>query len=478
MKKIFLSILLLLFTALSIKAELKLPNIFSNNMLLQQNADVNIWGWADKGQTVTVSTSWSAQRYSAKADKTGKWKIKIATPVAGYQTHHIIVSDSQNSITFDNILIGEVWLCSGQSNMEMPMKGFKNQPISGGNKAILKSKNKNIRLITVKRASSLNPQDNITGEWTEATPETVKEFSATGYYYGKLLNEMLDIPVGLILSAWGGSSIEAWMSKEMLADFSEIKLPTPNEEIKDPNRTPIMLYNSMINPIAGYTIKGCIWYQGESNYERSDRYPLLFERMVNEWRNVWGQGEFPFYFCQIAPYDYASISPPEKQGGKYNSAFLREAQYKSAQTITNSGMVVLMDIGEEKCIHPQNKQTGGERLAMMALGKTYGMSGFAYESPTLHEIQIENSKAILSFENAPMWLSSYGQELKQFEIAGADKIFYPAKAEIKRSKIEVSSDKVSKPEAVRYAFKDFVVGDLFSTEGLPLSSFRTDNWDE
>ena len=234
----------------------------------------------------------------------------------------------------------------------------------------------------------------------------------------------------------------------------------------------------MINPIAGYTIKGCIWYQGESNYERPDQYPLLFEKMVSEWRKIWRQGEFPFYFCQIAPYNYASIAPVEKQGGKFNSAFLREAQYKSAQIIPNSGMVVLMDIGEEKCIHPRNKEVGGERLAMMALGKTYGMTGFAYDSPTFKEMVIEENKAILSFDNAPMWLTAYGQELKQFEIAGADKIFYPAKAEIKRSKIEVSSDKVSKPVAVRYAFKDFVVGDVFSTEGFPLSSFRTDNWDE
>lgn len=478
MKKIFFSTLILLFIVLSVKAELKLPAIFGNNMMLQQNTEVKIWGWADKGETITVSPSWSKQKYTGKVDNTGKWSFKIPTPTASYQTYTISVSDRKSNVNLNNVLVGEVWLCSGQSNMEMPMKGFKNQPVSGGNEAILKSKNKNIRLITVKRASSLNPQDDIIGEWAEATPETVKEFSATGYYYGKLLNEMLDVPVGLILSAWGGSWIEAWMSKDMLADFKEVKIPVSDEDTKVPNRTPIMLYNSMINPIAGYTIKGCIWYQGESNYERPDQYPLLFEKMVSEWRKAWGQNEFPFYFCQIAPYNYASIAPVEKQGGKFNSAFLREAQCKSAQIIPNSGMVVLMDIGEEKCIHPQNKKTGGERLAIMALGKTYGLTGFAYESPTFEEMTIEGNKAVLSFDNAPMWLSSYGQELKLFEVAGADKVFYQAKAEIKRSKVEVSSDKVSKPVAVRYAFKDFVVGDLFGTEGLPLSSFRTDDWNE
>jgi len=472
MKKILFS-LFLLFMVLSLKAELKMPAIFGNNMMFQQNTEVKVWGWAGKGQTVTVSPSWSQQKFSAQADNTGKWQVKINTPAAGFQTYNMTISDGKDNLVFDNILVGEVWLCSGQSNMEMPMKGFKNQPILGGNEAILKSKNKNIRLITVKRTSSLNAQTDIIGEWKEATPETVKEFSATAYFYGRLLNEMLDVPVGLILSAWGGSWIESWMSKEMLSGFDEVKLPKTEEDIKEKNRTPTTLYNGMINPIAGYTIRGAIWYQGESNYDRAAQYSALFQRMVSEWRKLWGQGEFPFYYCQIAPYD----NPPEKHGD-FNAAFLREAQYKSAQLIPNSAMAVLMDIGEEKCIHPKNKKTGGERLAMIALAKTYGMTGFAYESPVFKEMEIEDSKAILSFDNAPMWLSSFGKELKEFEIAGADKIFYPAKADIRRSKIEVYSDKVNAPVAVRYAFKDFVVGDLFSTEGLPLSSFRTDDWEK
>lgn len=468
-KSIF--ILLLLFAVFSVHAELKLPAIFGNNMMLQQNTKVKVWGWTNKGQTITVIPSWSSQKFTVQSDYTGRWAVEIDTPAAGYQTYNITVSDDKDKLTFHNILIGEVWLCSGQSNMEMPMKGFKNQPIQGGNEAIFKSKNKNIRLITVKRTSSLTPADDIIGEWQEATPETVKEFSATAYFYGKLLNEMLDVPVGLILSSWGGSWIESWMSKEMLSGFNEIKLPQTEEDIKEKNRTPTTLYNGMINPIAGYTIKGCIWYQGESNYDRATQYTALFPKMVSEWRKLWGQGEFPFYYCQIAPYD----NPPEKHGD-FNAAFLREAQYKSAGLIPNSGMVVLMDIGEEKCIHPRDKKTGGERLAMMALAKTYGMRGYAYESPVFKEMEIEGNKAILSFDNAPMWLTSYGKEPAEFEIAGADKVFYPAKAEIKRSKVEVYSDKVDVPVAVRYAFKDYVKGDLFSTEGLPLSSFRTDNW--
>lgn len=477
MKKLS-GLLLLLIIALSVKAELKMPNIFGNNMMLQQATEVKLWGQSDNESSITIHPSWSSKAYTTKADKNGNWSVKISTPEASYTTYSIQISSGKDKLKFENILIGEVWLCSGQSNMEMPMKGYKNQPVLGGNKDILKSKNKNIRFITVKRTSMLTPTNDIIGEWCEASPETVKNFSATGYYYSRLLNEMLDVPVGVILSSWGGSRIESWMSKDMLSEFDNVKLPKTEEDVKEKNRTPTTLFNGMINPIAGYTIKGCLWYQGESNYDKPDEYSALFEKMVSEWRSIWKQGDFPFYFCQIAPYNYELIAGDDQKGGKFNSAFLREAQYKSAQVIPNSGMVVLMDIGQESCIHPMRKREGGERLAMMALAKTYGMEGFGSESPTFKAMQVEGSKAILTFDNAPMWLTSFDKELKEFEIAGDDKVFYPAKAEIKRSKIEVSSNKVEKPVAVRYAFKNFVVGDLFSTEGLPISSFRTDNWDK
>ncbi len=475
-KTIFL--ILSLFVCIIANASIKLPTIFSDNMVLQQQSEVNIWGWSEEGKTVKIVPSWDKKVYSVKVDKSGKWTVKIATPVASYQPYNINISEGNSSILFKNVLIGEVWLCSGQSNMEMPMKGFKNQPIVGSNMDILRSKNKNLRLITVKRNAQFAPQDTISGAWKEAEPESVKEFSATAYYFGKLMNEMLDVPVGLVSVSWGGSCIEAWMNKEMMKDFPFVKYANEGDKINAPNRTSTLLYNGMIAPVAGYTIKGCIWYQGESNYEDPDHYPALFKTMVDSWRKVWNQGEFPFYYCQIAPYDYASIAPKEKQGGKFNSAFQREAQLKSLQLINNSGMAVLMDIGEERCIHPQKKQVGGERLAMLALGKTYRMQGFGYESPVFKEMEIMEGKAILSFDNAPMWLTSFGKELNCFEIAGADKKFYPAKAEIKRSKIEVYSSEVAVPVAVRYAFKDFVVGDLFSTEGLPVSSFRTDDWNE
>ena len=231
----------------------------------------------------------------------------------------------------------------------------------------------------------------------------------------------------------------------------------------------------MLHPFIGYTIKGCIWYQGETNYDRPDQYERFFPAMVKQWRQEFGQGDFPFYFAQIAPYNYAQL-PNAGQGGKFNSAFLRDAQRKAVAAIPNSGMVVLLDIGEENSIHPANKEVGGKRFAYMALAKTYGQKGFACASPSFDSLVIKGNIATIKFKDVPNGLTSFGKPLVNFEIAGADKMFRPAKAVISRSTILVSSPDVAAPVAVRYAFKDFVVGDLFSTEGFPVSSFRTDNW--
>lgn len=231
----------------------------------------------------------------------------------------------------------------------------------------------------------------------------------------------------------------------------------------------------MLYPITGYGIKGAIYYQGESNYERPDRYEEMFPAMVKEWRSLWKQGDFPFYYVQIAPYNYSQL-PPYNYGGKFNSAYLRDAQRKSLNKIPNSAMAVVLDIGEENMIHPANKEAGGKRLALLALANTYGLKGFGSGSPLYKSMSVSGSVATLSFENANNGLTSFGKEMSAFEIAGANKIFYPAKATISGSSVSVSSPMVKEPVAVRYAFKDFVVGDLFNTEGLPASSFRTDDW--
>lgn len=456
------------------KAEVILPAIFSDNMLLQQNTEVNIWGKADANKTVTIKTSWSKKALKTTTDTSGNWKISLPTPLADGKTHSITFSDGK-SLVLNNIVLGELWLCSGQSNMEMPMKGFKNQPVENSNMDILKSKNSSIRLFTVKRNAALVPQTNVSGQWQEASPEVVKEFSATGYYFGKLLHSTLNVPVGLILSAWGGSSAEAWMNEDMLKAFPQVKIPKTDEGIKDKNRAPTMLYQAMIHPLLGLSIKGIIWYQGETNYDRASTYPEMFSTLVAGWRKNWVQNDtIPFYYCQIAPYDYSLVT--EKGKEVINSAYLREAQLKAESMIPKSGMAVLLDAGMKEGIHPANKQIPGERLALLALTKTYGIQGVTSESPVYKSIEIHNDTIQVSFDRAPMWITAKGGELKLFTIAGEDKVFYPAKAWIVRSKVYVKSEQVQHPVAVRYAFENYVVGDLFGTEGLPVSSFRSDNW--
>lgn len=470
LRKLILFFILIPFLSL---AQVRLPSIFTDNMVLQQKATVKIWGWASAGKEVTITPSWNNKKTTTKTNDAGKWELAIAIPVAG-GPYEIVISDGK-PLTLHNVLLGEVWLCSGQSNMEMPMKGFKGQPVLGSNEAILKSANNQIRLYTVPRSPQSSPQDNSKpSQWNEASPEAVSNFSATAWYFGSLLNELLHVPIGLIHSSYGGSEVESWMSANNLKKFAGVNIPGPTDSIKSPNHTPTVLYNGMIHPIVGYGIKGTIWYQGESNYDRPAQYIQRFAAMVNEWRRLWAMGDFPFYYAQIAPFNYAQFAtataPP------LNSAYLRDAQRKAADSIPNTSMAVLMDIGEENSIHPANKKAGGERLALLALSKTYGLKGFGAESPTYDSLFVKDTIATVRFKNATNWLSSFGKELTQFEIAGKDKIFYPAKAVIFRTTVMVSSPNVKEPVAVRYAFKNFVTGELFGTDGLPVSSFRTDDW--
>lgn len=473
MKKLFI-LSFVIIVAFSVRSEIKLPAIFSDGMLLQQQSHINIRGKADANKAVTIKVSWSPEKLKTLSDNNGNWQIGIVTPQADGKHHTMTISDGK-ILKLSNILLGDLWLCSGQSNMEMPMKGFKNQPVENSNMDILFSKNENIRLFTVKRNASLTPQTDVSGSWNEASPESVREFSATAYYFGRLLNKSLNIPVGLVLSAWGGSSAEAWMSDEMLKAFPDVRIPRSEEGIKDKNRTPTMLYNGMIEPLLGTTFKGIIWYQGETNYDRASVYPEILSTLVAGWRKNLGMKDtIPFYYCQIAPYDYSLVT--EKGHEVINSAFLREAQLKALSMIPKSGMAVLLDAGLKNGIHPPEKQIPGERLALLALTKTYGIRAVASESPVYKSIEIHNDTIQISFDKAPMWITAKESGLKLFTVAGEDKVFHPAKAWIVHSKVYVSSDAVVKPVAVRYAFENYVDGDLFGTEGLPVSSFRSDNW--
>lgn len=473
MKNLYSKVTAVLFlsaiSVLILRAEVQLPAIFTDNMVLQQQTEVAFWGKAKANTSVNVKTSWNGRSYSARADKDGYWKVRISTPSAG-GPHSITVTEGK-SITLRNVMIGEVWVCSGQSNMEMPMKGFRNQPVSGSNEYIATSSNNNIRLITIPKKASLTTLDDFEGSWKLCAPENVSEFSATAYFFGVMLNKALNVPVGLICTSWGGTRIEPWMSEAGLTRFDWVKIPdkaTPPQGNLSP-QTPTVLYNAMINPIVGYGIRGAIWYQGEANRNEYVQYQKLLPGLAENWRQIWGVGDFPFYYVQIAPYDYG-------QAGS-NSAFLREAQLKAVSAAPNLGMACIMDCGEKNCIHPSNKAAAGNRLAYLALVKTYGKSGFACEGPVLKEMKVDGNQVTLTFDNAPNGLYAPGGGLYCFEIAGANKRFFPAQAFITGTGITLFSPTVNAPVAVRYAFKDFIVGDLFNTEGIPASSFRTDDWD-
>lgn len=470
MRKLFL-LTALFAAATTISAKVVLPKIFASGMVMQQQTDANLWGEAKADATVKIATSWNKNTVSVKAGNDGKWTAKIQTPAAG-GPYSITFSDGEKTV-IDNILVGELWICSGQSNMEMPMKGFKNQPVENAVEDILHSGDSKMRLFTVKRTSLFQPATDVVGEWKEASPEAVRNFSATAYYFGRELRQMLNVPVGLIVTSWGGSSCEAWMNRDWLKAFPQIELPASQETIKSKNRTATVLYNGMLHPLVGISMRGVIWYQGEENVSRSGYYADLFSRMIKGWREEWKEGDFPFYFCQIAPYDYNIIG-----WGQYNSAFLREQQAKAEKMNKNVGMACLMDAGLEYGIHPRKKQLAGMRLALLALDKTYGIKGITSETARYKDVEFKGDTAVITFERAGMWVyGKNGLKSDLFEVAGEDRVFHPAKAWIERSKLYVKCDEVKKPVAVRYAFKDWADGDLFC-DGLPVSSFRTDNWDK
>jgi sialate O-acetylesterase len=463
---------LLLAVVSGLHAEVKLPAFFSDGMVMQQKTNANLWGTATPLSKVKINVSWNKKNYVVNADNQGNWHISIITPIAGGP--YILTFNDGEITRLSNVMMGELWICSGQSNMEMPMKGFKNQPVDNATMDILHGADNDFRLFTVKRNSSLAPLFDVTGCWSEATPASVREFSATAYYFGRELRQILHVPVGLIVVAWGGSACEAWMQPDWLRAFPDAKIPQKEEDIKSKNRTPTVLYNGMLHPLIGMAMRGVIWYQGEDNYNRWQTYADMFTALINGWRNEWNQGDFPFYYCQIAPYDYGLITAPGES--VINSAYLREAQSKVELHVKNSGMAVLLDAGLEAGIHPRKKQMAGERLALLALTKTYGITGVTSESPYFKNAEFDNDTVIVGFERADMWISGKNDfTSKLFEVAGSDKVFHPAKAWIVRSKVYVKSYEVVHPVAVRYAFHNYVDGDLFC-DGLPVSSFRSDNW--
>ena len=466
MKNKLLVLIAWLFSLSVANAQTTMPTLFSDGMVLQQQTMTALWGTDKPGAKIIVTSSWG-KLASVTTNNEGHWRLKIQTPVAGGP--YTLNIKGTKTLSFKNVLIGEVWLCSGQSNMEMPLKGFNHQPIHGSNEIILNSSNPNIRFYTSPRNTSITPLYDAKSEWKAASPENTINFSATAYFFARKIQSILNVPIGIIHSSWGGSSIESWMDAQSLASFKNKKIPQ-ELPIKDPNKVPTVMYNGMLYPFIGYTIKGALWYQGETNRDNANEYKDLFTKLINEWRKQWQQGDFPFYFVQIAPY----------LPGNANSAFLREAQMQTMLTVKNTGMAVTLDIGEQNLIHPPNKELVGNRLAYWALAKEYNVNGIAYSGPVYHQMEkTTDNKIILSFHHADLGFSGFGKPFRDFEIAGEDKIFHPAQVKInteKKSSLIVWNDSIKNPLSVRYAFKSWVDGSLYNTQGLPASSFRTDDW--
>lgn len=476
MKKLLFTLFLLL-GALAVDAKVKLPALVSDNMLLQQQTDARLWGWAEPGATVRVTPSWDGQTVSCQADAQGRWLVSLKTPAAGYTPYDITIDDGE-PLTLKNILVGEVWLASGQSNMQMPLMGFGGCCVKNGVDEVIRSADyPAIRFFTVSTEQAYEPQEDCKGRWEVPSVHTAAEFSATAWFFATSLEKALRVPVGIIVSAYGGSKVESWLSREILEGYPDVDLSREAIERCDPPyERPLLMYNAMIWPIRNYTFKGIIWYQGESNVGAHKTYAQRLATMVDLWRGDFGLGEIPFYFVEIAPYDYDS----PVQDGK--GAYLREAQFKAQALIPNSAMVSTNDAVEtyeRHNIHPRNKDVVGHRLSYLALNLTYGLKQINCFGPQYKSWQAKGNKAWVAFDNLQMGICR-NYDLRGFEVAGEDRVFYPADKvwlHWQTNEMVISSEKVAHPVAVRYGFGDFLPGTMIGGNELPTIPFRTDDWE-
>jgi sialate O-acetylesterase len=489
-------------------ANVRLPAVISDNMVLQAGSRVSLWGWADPNEEIGVTRSWRQADLTVQADDRGRWVFQIDAPDIGGP--YEMTFKGKNTVAVKNILVGEVWICSGQSNMEMAVRSA-----ASAEQEAAAANYPQIRLFTVEKKVAEKPLDDCRGKWVACSPETVGNFSAVGYFFGREIHKEIKQPVGLIHTSWGGTAAEAWTSpwalqenpnlepivmryKEALAAFPKAKAKydedlakwreaakQAKDDGKQPPRmpqapmgpdnpnSPSGLYNAMIAPLIPYTVRGAIWYQGESNAGRAYQYRDLFPTMIKSWWNAWGkegQGDFTFLFVQLA-----NFMDVKEQPGDSSWAELREAQTMTLE-LPNTGMAVITDIGDAKDIHPKNKQEVGKRLALWALANTYGKD-VVYSGPLYKSMAKKGNQIFLSFNHVGGGLVAKGGEpLKGFALAGADRKFIWADAKIEGDKIVASSEKVTDPVAVRYAWADNPVCNLYNKAGLPASPFRTDTW--
>ena len=491
----------------SARADVKLSPLFADHMVLQQGTAVPVWGTADAGEQVTVSAG--EQKATATAGADGKWTVKIGPLAAGGQPLELKVA-GKNTLTIRDVLVGEVWVCSGQSNMEWSVNASANaeQERAAANYPA-------IRMFTVKKAVTAKPAAAMEGSWAVCSPQTVGNFSAVGYFFGRELHKSLNVPVGLIHTSWGGTPAEAWTDRASLEADPDLRPITerwsrnienykqqvgkisaalekwqaeaeraeaegrpvppvalPQDPRANPHR-PAGLYNAMITPLLPYGIKGAIWYQGESNAGRAYQYRKLLPTMIQSWRTAWGQGDFPFYIVSLANFRQIEPQPVESDWAE-----LREAQYLTARNVPNAGLAITIDIGEANDIHPRNKQEVGRRLALAALAQTY-KKDVPYSGPVFDAMKVEGDAARLTFKHTHGGLVAKGDAapaVKGFAVAGEDKQWHWADAKIDGDSVIVRSDKVQKPVAVRYAWANNPVCNLYNKAGLPAVPFRTDDW--
>lgn len=478
MKKFTKLFTILMFGTLAANAEVKLPNILGSNMVIQQNSDVRLWGSATKNSTVQISVSWTGNKFTAKVNNDGKFSVTIKTPGATFDAQTISLKDMSDKKTLDltNILIGEVWLASGQSNMQMPLKGFPGCVVEDGFEEIAfadREKN-NVRFFTVPLKHSYELEEDVDAQWTIPSAQYATEYSAAAWHFAKNLSHALGVPVGIVSAAYGGTKVESWMSKQLLEKHGVSTKKEDIENVEYEYEKILLPYNAMFHPIKNFNYKGVIWYQGESNVGHHDTFYNRMKDMIKLWRDEIGLGEIPFYMVEIAPYNY---------GGNNQGAFLREQQFKISQDVNNCGLVSTCDLvlpQELYNIHPRNKKAVGQRLAWLALNKTYGQQMFMASGPVFKELIIEGNEAFVGFDNLQMGICS-NYMIEGFEIAGEDKVFYEADSVWLRwqtNHVAVSSKKVAKPVAVRFCFKDFAHGTLFGGAMLPAYPFRTDDWDK
>lgn len=466
----------IIFTASS---KLRIPHIFSDNMVIQADTTAQLWGYATPGAQVRVESSWGAEA-STKADKSGKWTVGIKTPAASYKDLNITITDNsdKHAITFSNVLAGEVWIASGQSNMDMPLRGYWHQPIeSGGDEITFSTKNgKGIRFLNVPRKISYTPQDDIDATWQISSPENTAEFSAVAWFFARSLKDIIDTPVGIINSAYGGSKVEAWVPEEIIAKYPDRDyLAEMNDTVMEDWSRVVVMYNAMIHPLAGYTARGFIWNQGESNVGGHSYYPDRQRDMITYWRKIWKNPEMQFYFVELPGWDYGNVNG-------IDAALFREAQHRAERETPGSHIICTSDLvypDESDDIHARNKKDIGKRMAAAAATYSYGIKGIPHKYPTYKSVDYKGVKAEVWFND--MWQGfTPNENLEGFEVAGEDHIFHPAKAEIDRNglSITVSAPEVNDIKSVRYCFKNFAIGKIHDMLGMPIVPFRTDNWDK